>query len=180
MHGACYHCCPLALFLVNLEAANLIVHFSKSGKMSIIMQILVEMRRLDMSYASWCDKLGLSFSTAIEPVVEEDPCNPNPCGPYSNPPRNNGNRCDCSCQAGMIGQPPNCRPECQLNSDCPMELACRAQKCVDPCPGLCGQNANCRVRNHIPLCVCNQGFIGDPFASCYRPTSKFLKPAANI
>ena len=115
-----------------------------------------------------------SFS-AIEPVVQEDPCNPNPCGPYSNPPRNNGDRCDCSCQAGMIGQPPNCRPECQLNADCPSELACRNQKCVDPCPGLCGTNANCRVRNHIPLCVCNQGFIGDPFASCYRPTSKFGK-----
>ena len=61
-------------------------------------------------------------------MVEEDPCNPNPCGPYSNPPRNAGDRCDCSCQPGMIGQPPNCRPECQLNSDCPVDKICASSQ----------------------------------------------------
>ena len=110
---------------------------------------------------------------AIEPVIADDPCDPNPCGPYSNPPRNVGDRCDCSCLPGMIGSPPNCRPECIRNSDCPTDKACRNQKCIDPCPGLCGRNAHCDVRNHIPICVCDQGFIGDPFSSCYRPTSKF-------
>jgi hypothetical protein len=109
----------------------------------------------------------------IEPVVVEDPCNPNPCGLYSNPPRNVGDRCDCSCLPGMIGSPPNCRPECIRNADCPTDKACRNQKCVDPCPGLCGRNAYCNVRNHIPICICENGFIGDPFSSCYRPTSKF-------
>jgi hypothetical protein len=61
------------------------------------------------------DFFGEMFYAAIAPVIEEDPCDPNPCGPYSNPPRNSGDRCDCTCLPGMIGQPPNCRPECQLN-----------------------------------------------------------------
>ena len=112
----------------------------------------------------------------IEPVVEEDPCNPNPCGPNSNPPRQIGDRCHCTCLPEMIGTPPNCRPECIVNSDCSSETACINRKCQDPCPGLCGRNAYCRVRNHVPICVCNQGFIGDPFSSCYRPTTTSPRP----
>ena len=37
--------------------------------------------------------------------------------------------------------------------------------------GLCGINAKCDMRNHIPTCICNTGFIGDPFAQCYRPST---------
>ena len=111
---------------------------------------------------------------AIEPVVEEDPCNPNPCGPNSNPPRNLGDRCQCTCLPGMIGSPPNCRPECTINADCPLDKACINRKCQDPCPGLCGLNANCEVRNHIPICICIRGYIGDPFSQCYKPSSKGL------
>ena len=107
----------------------------------------------------------------VEPVVAEDPCSPNPCGPYSQPPRTNGDRCDCSCLPGMIGSAPNCRPECVVNQDCPTDKACQSQKCIDPCPGLCGINAFCRVRNHIPVCLCNQGYTGDPFLQCRRITS---------
>ena len=110
---------------------------------------------------------------AIAPVVEEDPCEPNPCGPNSNPPRRNGDRCDCSCLPEMIGSPPNCRPECYINSDCPSDKACISRKCQDPCPGLCGINANCRVRNHVPICVCIRNYEGDPFSRCDRVTSKF-------
>ena len=72
----------------------------------------------------------------------------------------------------MIGSPPNCRPECVVNSDCPPDKACTQRKCRDPCPGLCGINAQCSVRNHVPICICNQGYVGDPFSSCVRPTSK--------
>ena len=115
-----------------------------------------------------------SMFPAILPVVEEDPCVPNPCGPNSHPPRKDGSRCHCSCLPDMIGSPPNCRPECVVNSECPSNLACINRKCQDPCPGLCGFNAYCRVRNHVPICVCNQGYIGDPFSSCRRPTSKMI------
>jgi len=108
----------------------------------------------------------------ILPVVAEDPCDPNPCGPNSNPPRVIGDRCQCTCQSDMVGSPPNCRPECVVNSDCSSDKACTNRKCQDPCPGLCGINANCRVNNHIPICVCNPGFVGDPFVQCQRVTSK--------
>ena len=117
---------------------------------------------------------------AIAPVVEEDPCEPNPCGPNSNPPRQIGDRCHCSCLPEMIGTPPNCRPECVVNSDCSSDKACINRKCQDPCPGLCGVNAYCSVRNHVPLCICNQGYIGDPFSSCYRQTSKSFFKMQNI
>ena len=108
----------------------------------------------------------------VEPVEAVDPCNPNPCGPNSEPPRSVGERCQCQCLPEMLGSPPNCRPECQINADCPTDKACINRKCQDPCPGLCGVNAYCRVRNHIPICVCNQGYIGDPFSSCYLKPSK--------
>ena len=112
---------------------------------------------------------------AIEPVVEEDPCNPNPCGPNSQPPVNRnygGSQCQCKCLPDMIGSPPNCRPECYLNSDCSPDKACISRKCQDPCPGLCGVNAVCRVRNLVPICVCNPGYEGDPFSQCFIVTSK--------
>ena len=75
----------------------------------------------------------------------------------------------------MIGSPPNCRPECIINADCPTDKACINRKCQDPCPGLCGINAKCEVLNRIPICICNTGFIGDPFAQCYRPSSKLFR-----
>ena len=116
--------------------------------------------------------VSMCMFTAIEQVVEEDPCDPNPCGPYSSPPRSRGGRCDCSCLPEMIGSAPNCHPECVLNADCPRDRACVNQKCVDPCPGVCGQNSHCKVRNHYLLCVCDRGFVGDPFTRCYKEISK--------
>lgn len=65
-----------------------------------------------------------------------------------------------------MGNPPNCRPECTINTDCSSELACINEKCVDPCPGLCGVNANCRVQSHLSICTCFDGYTGDPFQSC--------------
>jgi hypothetical protein len=104
--------------------------------------------------------------------LADDPCEPNPCGPHSNPPRNVGGRCDCSCLPGVQGSPPNCRPECVINDDCPTDKACQNQRCQDPCPGTCGINANCRVRNHLPICACNKNYVGDPFSNCNEITSK--------
>lgn len=39
-------------------------------------------------------------------------------------------------------------------------------KCRDPCPGSCGQNADCTVFNHLPACTCANGYSGDPFSHC--------------
>lgn len=94
-----------------------------------------------------------------------DVCNPSPCGPHSQCREINGSP-SCSCLPEFIGSPPNCKPECVSNSECPINKACIQQKCKDPCPGLCGQNANCHVVSHTPNCVCIPGYEGDPFNYC--------------
>lgn len=94
-----------------------------------------------------------------------NPCEPSPCGPNSQC-RDNGGSPSCSCLNNFIGIPPNCRPECSINAECPSNLACINQKCKDPCPGSCGSNAICNVFSHTPMCSCPQGFTGDPFKYC--------------
>ena len=73
-----------------------------------------------------------------------DPCEPpNPCGPYSTCLAVGGHPV-CSCQPGYFGYPPNCRPECIVDSDCPSNAQqCVQRKCVNPCAGACGRNAKC-------------------------------------
>ena len=110
------------------------------------------------------------------PTITErlDPCNPSPCG--SNAVCNNrGGAGACQCIPDYFGDPYlACRPECTINADCPSEKACQQLKCVDPCPGLCGVNALCRVINHVPTCTCLEGYIGDPFTSCrQKPIGEF-------
>lgn len=72
----------------------------------------------------------------------------------------------CSCAPNYIGRPPSCHPECIQNSDCETHLACINDKCRDPCPGLCGINAECRVILHMPQCVCVDGYMGDAYSHC--------------
>jgi hypothetical protein len=96
-----------------------------------------------------------------QPVIT-DPCNPSPCGPNAN--CRDGT---CTCIPEYHGDPyQGCRPECVVSQDCPRDKACIRQKCKDPCPGTCGQNARCEVINHVPMCSCNQGFVGNPFVNC--------------
>lgn len=80
----------------------------------------------------------------------------------------------CSCLIGYMGAPPSCRPECLVDSDCTSLMACSNQKCINPCQGSCGLNAECRVHNHIPICYCRSGFTGDPFSQCTLIQSKFF------
>lgn len=103
----------------------------------------------------------------IEPPVPRDPCNPSPCGENAQCIVNDG-IARCNCIPPYIGNPyaGGCRPECTINPDCPSHLACLAQHCRDPCQGTCGVNAECTVVNHVPVCTCVRGFIGDPFTSC--------------
>lgn len=94
------------------------------------------------------------------------PCFPSPCGANAVCKELN-NAGSCTCLPDYIGNPyEGCRPECVLNSDCPYNKACVRNKCEDPCPGTCGQNAQCQVINHLPSCNCLQGYTGDPFVFC--------------
>lgn len=99
------------------------------------------------------------------PVENPNPCQPSPCGPNAEC-RVAGSSPSCSCLPQFIGSPPNCRPECVSNAECPSNLACINQKCKDPCPGVCGLNAECRVVSHAPNCVCLPNYFGDPFSQC--------------
>lgn len=114
---------------------------------------------------------GNAFTRCVRveenPKVPSNPCNPSPCGPNSQC-RNLNDRAVCSCLPTFIGQPPSCRPECVLSSECAQNMACVNQKCIDPCPGTCGFNARCEVINHSPICSCPSGYTGDPFRSCFE------------
>lgn len=99
------------------------------------------------------------------------PCSPSPCGAFSIC-REINSRPVCSCQANYMGAPPNCHPECVVSSACAPYHSCVNERCVDPCPGTCGLNAQCHVINHSPLCSCNPGYTGDPFYRCTREQSK--------
>ena len=110
----------------------------------------------------------------IEPVVVEEPCDSNRCGLYSNF-RNVRGACVCNCLPGYVGDPPNCRPECLVNSECQQNLACINQKCKSPCgPGICGQNAECNVINHNAICSCFPGYRGAPDAFTRCDRSKYM------
>lgn len=97
--------------------------------------------------------------------VKTNPCNPSPCGPNSQC-REINSQAVCTCVPGYYGVPPTCRPECTVASDCALSKTCINQKCVDPCPGSCAYNAECRVVNHNALCVCPPQYTGDPFTRC--------------
>ncbi|KAL1451866.1 hypothetical protein WDU94_006202 [Cyamophila willieti] len=111
----------------------------------------------------------------LESPPEINPCAPSPCGPYSQCRNINGNP-SCSCLPSYIGNPPYCRPECVMNSECASNLACINEKCRDPCPGSCGYNAQCKVINHTPICTCHEGFIGDPFTACSPKPPEIVPP----
>ena len=41
--------------------------------------------------------------------------------------------------------------------------------CVNPCiDKKCGQNAKCKIENHVPKCFCPSGFHGDPNKKCSK------------
>lgn len=75
------------------------------------------------------------------PVENSDPCYPSPCG-QNTVCRRSQNRAICECIPGYYGNPSGsgCHAECVISADCSRDKACVNNKCVDPCPGVCGQN----------------------------------------
>lgn len=118
----------------------------------------------------WEFSITRNIAVVEDPVVPTNPCQPSPCGPNAQCKEINGSP-SCSCLPEFIGTPPGCRPECSSNSECANHLACVNNKCKDPCPGICGSSAECRVISHTPNCVCLPGYTGDPFVQCsiYQP-----------
>lgn len=113
----------------------------------------------------WIILLFLLLIERPQEAPSGNPCVPSPCGPNSQC-RPIGNTPACSCSPNYVGRPPNCRPECTINTECPGNLACQNERCRDPCPGSCGPQATCQVVKHNPQCSCLPGYTGDPFAGC--------------
>lgn len=105
----------------------------------------------------------------FQPADRMDPCSPNPCAENAICHERN-NQAKCTCISPYIGDPysAGCRPECVYSAECPSNLACIKQHCRDPCVGTCGSNSECLVVNHVPTCICQRGYEGDPFTGCKR------------
>lgn len=103
------------------------------------------------------------------PMPVHNPCMPSPCG-LNTVCRIMNERAVCSCLPDFHGDPQfGCNPECILNSDCPVNKACLNRHCVDPCTNgnICGLQAICQVRDHSAICICPEGYMGNPFQQCF-------------
>ena len=120
------------------------------------------------SFSGYSFGFKASFKISVKPTTVEKPrpCEPNPCGLNAQCKEQNG-AINCVCPSDYIGDPySSCRPECLINTDCPRDKSCSKNRCIDPCPGTCGANADCRATNHIAMCTCKESFSGDPYSSC--------------
>lgn len=102
---------------------------------------------------------------ALQPVSKDDPCNPSPCGPHSECRIESG-RPVCTCLPNFYGGPPTCHPECTVNSQCSLSLACINKRCEDPCVDACGDRAQCTVQAHKAVCTCPPYLTGDAYTRC--------------
>lgn len=93
----------------------------------------------------------------------------NPCAPSAECFVNN-NRAECRCLSGYRGNPyEQCNViGCRSNSDCPTDKSCENQLCVNPCvySNPCSTRAECVSQNHIAVCRCPDGLIGNPLVEC--------------
>ncbi|RXG57952.1 Slit-like protein 1 protein [Armadillidium vulgare] len=114
----------------------------------------------------------------------DDLCRDNPCGSnaecHPGKDRSGNDRPVCTCPRGYIGNPLiSCRKgECEVHDTCPDHQACYGYLCQSPCVtetgSVCGENADCKVKNHTPVCSCPRGYNGNPLEECR------ISPSARI
>lgn len=137
-----------------------VIPYSKSSSFYLFQQFSYKNKQVLIS------KRYKIYNSPAPPRDEIEPCNPSPCGANAICKERNGAG-SCSCLPEYFGDPyTGCRPECVSNTDCDKSKACKNQKCVNPCPGVCGINSECRIQNHNPVCLCLEGYTGDPSRSC--------------
>jgi len=126
------------------------------------------------------DYTGHPFESC-RPFTDADLCEPNPCGTKAvctpgTDRRTNEKRPVCTCPDTFIGNPLlSCTPgECTRPSDCGDNETCYQYKCQNACVtatgSVCGEGAECNVRNHAPVCSCPRGYTGNALEACYPPT----------
>lgn len=102
-------------------------------------------------------------------MTSDELCNPSPCGKNT--------KCSvvnyvpiCSCLPGFEGSAlKGCTPECESDNDCRNDQYCSGYRCRSVCGNqVCGQGAICRGKDHVAVCSCPEGLIGNPQTLC-RP-----------
>lgn len=95
-----------------------------------------------------------------------DPCSYTQCGLNAFCRPDSNHRARCYCPDNFRGNPLiRCeRPECVTDAECPYNLACRDERCENPCN--CGVGAICNVNNHVAQCSCPPGYVGNPQLGC--------------
>lgn len=124
-------------------------------------------------------KIKINYTISENDIAVINVCNPSPCGTNA-VCREVNNQPVCSCLPNYMGSPPNCKPECVVNSECKSNRACVNQRCINPCPKPCGQNTECKVINHSPVCTCRPGYSGNAFTMCSLIMRKFICLQLNI
>ncbi|RXG61182.1 hypothetical protein Avbf_05571 [Armadillidium vulgare] len=63
---------------------------------------------------------------------------------------------------------------CESNDECSMDNSCINNVCYDACSfGTCSEDAECKVSNHRPVCICPSGSDGNPLSGCQKPISDY-------
>lgn len=156
--------------MLSLSARQLLNHHVS------ILYLFLQLIIITVPYSLQINRENISQSKLYFPAEVQDPCIPSPCGPNTQCRKVNDNAV-CSCLPGFQGVASGtigCRPECVISPDCPRNRACVNNKCVDPCPGVCGYLAVCHVVNHSPICSCPPQYNGDPFVECQQIPGKLL------
>jgi hypothetical protein len=99
----------------------------------------------DAASETWTD--GTTTDAGVDETGE--PCEAVDCGPYG-ACVSTGGQAECACDTGYHA----------------LGLSCVEDEPVDPCAGVaCGSNASCKNG----VCVCDDGFEGDPASGCTEP-----------
>ena len=160
-----------------------------------------------VSQECMCSK---GFIPGVAGCVDVDECSDDPCHSTATCINLLGSY-KCSCPYGTVGDPKDggcVKPsECDSDSDCKEDgQICHKNggshnKCMDPCSSsVCGPNSKCEVEERQPVCVCQDGYFGNPNnlsngcvkaecindndcssnRMCHTPSYRCINPCENI
>lgn len=103
-----------------------------------------------------------------------NPCDSIQCGNNTKCVQQNGIGL-CQCLPNFIGNAyVGCiratKPDqkCLKHTDCLSTQTCIQNKCINPCPDFCPDNADCKINDHILVCSCKAGYSGDDYHYCTK------------